>query len=1038
MERGRQILFHPFRLDTGNERLWRGSQVVSLRPKSLAVLRYLAEHPGRLIARKELLNAVWLDTHVSTAALKVCIGEIRGALGDNPTTPQFIETRPRQGYRFIAPITPTQLVQSAKCKVQNAQSAFRFGLDLPLAMHSAFWPVGREEELGQLQRWLEKALAGERQVVFITGEPGIGKTTVGEAFLQSLESSVQSLASENHSVPPQDFQTLDPRRQTLDANLWIARGQCLEHYGVGEAYLPVLEALGQLCRELGGERLIEILDQYAPTWLAQMPALLNAADLEALQRRIQGTTRERMLREMAEAVEALTAEKPLVLVLEDLHWSDYATLDLVSFLARRRQPARLLLIGTYRPAAVLVDGHPLQAVKPELQMHKQCEEMPLGFLTEAAVAEYLTVRFPRNHFPAELARVIHRHTDGNPLFMVNVVDYVVAQELIVEVDGWGEVKVGVEAVEVGVPESLRRMVEQQIDGLSRAEQQVLEAASVAGAEFSAAAVAAGLEEEEVQVEERCEGLARRGQFLKSSGQSDWPDGTVAGRYGFIHPLYQNVLYDRVTVGRRLQLHRRIGERQEAGYQERTGGIAAELAVHFEQGRDYRRAVQYLWQAAENALRRCAYQEAINHLIKGLALLKTLPDTFARTQQELTLQVTLGAALITTKGYAAPEVEKTYARARELCQQIGETPQLFAVLWGLWVFYFVRGELETARELGEQLFSLAQGVQDPALLLEAHVALGSTLFCLGELTPALAHLEQGIALYDPQQYGSHAFLYGQDPGMVCLSWAAWTLWLLGYPDQALKRSHEALTLVQTLSHPPSLAYALGCAAVVHQLCGEGQVAQERAQAVIALSREQGFAFWVAMGTVLGGWALAEQEQREEGIAQMRQGLAAWRDTGAEMSRPYFLALLAAAYGKAGQALEGLSVLTEALAGVHKNMERFCEAELHRLKGELTLQQSKVQSPKSKVTNTQHPTPSTQAEAEACFVKAIDMARCQSAKSWELRAVMSLSRLWQRQGKKKKARKLLAEIYGWFTEGFATADLQEAKALLEELRKTGGPE
>ncbi len=1009
--------------------------MVSLRPKSLAVLRYLAEHPGRLIARKELLNAVWLDTHVSTAALKVCIREIRRALGDNPTTPQFIETRPRQGYRFIAPITATAPpAQGARYKGQGAKSP------APSTQHPAPSIVGREEELGQLQRWLEKALAGERQVVFITGEPGIGKTTVGEAFLQSLESSVQSLASENHSVPPQDFQTLDPRRQTLDANLWIARGQCLEHYGVGEAYLPVLEALGQLCRELGGERLIEILDQYAPTWLAQMPALLNAADLEALQRRIQGTTRERMLREMAEAVEALTAEKPLVLVLEDLHWSDYATLDLVSFLARRRQPARLLLIGTYRPAAVLVDGHPLQAVKPELQMHKQCEEMPLGFLTEAAVAEYLTVRFPRNHFPAELARVIHRHTDGNPLFMVNVVDYVVAQELIVEVDGWWEVKVGVEAVEVGVPESLRRMVEQQIDGLSRAEQQVLEAASVAGAEFSAAAVAAGLEEEEVQVEERCEGLARRGQFLKSSGQSDWPDGTVAGRYGFIHPLYQNVLYDRVTVGRRLQLHRRIGERQEAGYQERTGGIAAELAVHFEQGRDYRRAVQYLWQAAENALRRCAYQEAINHLIKGLALLKTLPDTFARTQQELTLQVTLGAALITTKGYAAPEVEKTYARARELCQQIGETPQLFAVLWGLWVFYFVRGELETARELGEQLFSLAQGVQNPALLLEAHVALGSTLFCLGELTPALAHLEQGIALYDPQQYGSHAFLYGQDPGMVCLSWAAWTLWLLGYPDQALKRSHEALTLVQTLSHPPSLAYALGCAAVVHQLCWEGQAAQERAQAVIALSREQGFAFWVAMGTVLGGWALAEQEQREEGIAQMRQGLTAWRDTGAEMSRPYFLALLAAAYGKAGQALEGLSVLTEALAGVHKNMERFCEAELHRLKGELTLQQSKVQSPKSKVNIPQSAirNPHLEAEAEACFVKAIDMARCQSAKSWELRAVMSLSRLWQRQGKKKKARKLLAEIYGWFTEGFATADLQEAKALLEELRKTGGPE
>jgi predicted ATPase len=370
----------------------------------------------------------------------------------------------------------------------------------------------------------------------------------------------------------------------------------------------------------------------------------------------------------------------------------------------------------------------------------------------------------------------------------------------------------------------------------------------------------------------------------------------------------------------------------------------------------------------------------------------------------------------TRGYAALEVEAAYARARELCRQVGETPQLFQALWGLWYFYLVRAELQTARELGEQLLSLAQRVQTPALLLLAHRVLGQTLAFLGEFSTAHGHLEREMTLYDLGQHRVFASLYGQDQGVICRSWAALTLWSLGYPEQALRRSREALTLAQELVHPFSLAYAMCFAGMLCQLCRDVQAVQERATAAMALCTEQGFALYLARGTILQGWAVAEQGQGATGLAQMRQGLVAYQATGAAVFRPYYLASLAEAYGTLGQAGEGLTLLSEALAAVHKTAERFCEAELYRLKGELLLVRSAENSEK----------------AETCFQQALTVARRQQAKSWELRAAASLSRLWQHQGKCQEAYDLLAPVYGWFTEGFDTTDLQEARALLAALR------
>src|SRR5215469_16854171 len=578
-------------LDLEREQLRRGDKTLYLRPKSFAVLRYLVAHPGRVLSKDELVEAVWSRTAISDGVLTVSIAEIRRALGDAVQAPQYLETLPRRGYRWRGAL-PTTAPFPDRAGLEPAD---------PLVQPP---PIGREADVTQLQDWLAQARRGTRQVGFVTGEAGIGKTTVVDAFVA----------------------------QVVREDLWLARGQCIESYGAGEAYLPVLEALGQLCRGPDGARLIAWLAQHAPTWLMQMPGLLAADTLEAVQRRLVGATRERMLREFAEALEALTTERTLVLVLEDLHWSDASTLDLVGALARRRTPARLLLLATYRPVEVIVRAHPLHALKLDLTLHRQCRELPLQLLTDAEVAQYLALRFGAGVCPAALGEALYRRTDGHPLFLVTVVDALVQQGLLQQGDGVPADDEGLAAVEAMVPESLQQMIAQQLGGLSPAQQQVLDAASVAGAVFSAAAVAAGVEDPLEAVEEHCAGLARQGQFLEAEGAEAWPDGTVAGRYRFRHALDQAVVYARLTAPRAARLHRQIGAWLEAAYGPRAQTYAAALADHFVRARDDQRAAVYLRQAGENALRRWAYPEAIAHLSQGLEVLQRSPETTARVQQ----------------------------------------------------------------------------------------------------------------------------------------------------------------------------------------------------------------------------------------------------------------------------------------------------------------------------------------------------------------------------------------------------------------------
>ncbi len=584
--------FGSFRLDTANQCLWHGEARVSLTPKAFGVLRYLVDHAGRLVTQDELLEALWPGIYVNPGVVRKYILEIRRALGDRPDAVMFIETLPKRGYQFVAPV-----IDESAAGTLSVTGTKRI--------------VGREPALGELGGYLSRARRDDRQVVFITGEPGIGKTALADEF---------------------------QRRAGVDApDVRIALGQCVEGYGGMEPYYPVLEALGQLCRGLEGESVVGILAKQAPTWLVQFPALVNSKQREVLEGQVLGATRERMLREIGEALEAITSEKPLLLVLANLHWADASTIDFISAMARRRAPARLMLIGTYRPAGVKSGEHSLEAVKQDLLVHQLCHEIALQPLEEADVAEYLASEAGDGPVPEGLAKLIYRHTEGNPLFMVAVLEHMQDRGLIALENGSWQINTPLEKIDLEAPEGLRRMIELQIEGLSEGEQRVLEAATLEGIgrrRFSVTSRAALIDMEAQAFEDICETLCRRHRIVRSAGSVEFPDGTISACYEFVHTLYREVCYRRIAPGRRAQLHLRMGQWAEAHWQ-RLDEAAVVMAGHFEEGGDWPRAIKYLQLAAETAGRRFEPQQAADILGHALELVRKLPEE-ERAEHELTI------------------------------------------------------------------------------------------------------------------------------------------------------------------------------------------------------------------------------------------------------------------------------------------------------------------------------------------------------------------------------------------------------------------
>jgi TOMM system kinase/cyclase fusion protein len=838
--------------------------------------------------------------------------------------------------------------------------------------------VGREQEMRLLlERWAH-VKDGLGQVVLLSGEAGIGKSRLVRVLTEHVAHEPQA---------------------------WLTPCQCSPYYQ-NTALYPMIELLERVALRFDREespqqklsKLEGFLVQYGLPLAETVPlfATLLSLPLSADYTPMQVSPeqqRQKTLHAFLTIFLRIAAQQPVLFVMEDLHWIDPTTLELLSLLVDQGPTVRILALFTFRPD-----------FNPPWTGRSHITQVTLARLPRRQATE-MTGQVARGKaLPAEVVEQVVAKTDGVPLFVEELTKMVLESGLLQEQEN--RYALTGPLPPLAIPTTLHDSLMARLDRLATVKG-LAQLGATLGREFSYELLQAVSPWDEEALRRGLSQLVET-EFLYQQGLP--PQAT----YLFKHALIQEAAYQSLLRSTRQQHHQRIAQVLEERFPERCETQPELLAHHYTEAGLRAQAIPYWQRAGQRANERLAHLEAIAHLGKGLEVLAALPDTAERTQQELLLQTTLGPALMVTKSFGAPEVECVYTRARELCRQVGETPQLFPVLWGLWRFYLVRAAYQTARELAEQCLSLAQRVDDPALLLVAHYMLGGTLYHFGELTLGRAHLEQGLALYDRQQHHHLAFRYGMDLGVWCLSYGAWPLWHLGYPDQALTRNNEAITLAQDLAHPHSLAAALNYTAMFHTFRREAHAAQELAEAGMAFSTEHGFTQYLALGMNMRGWAFAVQGQGEEGIAQLHQGLAAYRAAGAELGRPHRLALLAEAYGEVGQKEAGLTVLAEALAVVDKTGELFWEAELYRLKGELLLRQA-------------NPT----AEVEACFRQALDIARQQQAKSLELRAAISLSRLWQQQGKRAEAHDLLAPIYGWFTEGFDTPDLQEAKALLDTL-------
>lgn len=952
-------------------------------PQVYEVLAYLLAHHDRLVTKEELLDHVWPERYITEAALNSRMMAARKVLGDNGRAQRYIKTVHGRGYRFVGDVSTREAPAMASGKAKDTGGAMT-RLPDGLATLSPEAPgivTGRTGEHQRLVELYREAVHGTPKIVFVSGEPGIGKTTLVRTFLSTI---------------------------TAEDEVMVACGQCIDYRGTAEAYMPVLEAFGALARQ-GGKPVIDLLAQRAPSWLRQLPWLVSAEELERLNAQTAGATPERMLREMLELLDGLVVRAPLILVLEDVHWSDNATVDLIDAIARREAGAGLMVIVTCRPADAATRHHPLTGLHRDLCGRGYASDIALSRLDEDAIAAYVQERFPGCPCPPALTDALLRRTQGNPLFMERVLDHWLATGAIAHVDGAWTIPAPSADLTAGLPDSLRDVIELQLDAVDEEERELLAIASTAGLEFPALAVAAGSHLAEEDVETKLATLARRHAILEERGEEEFPDGTICSRFAFGHELYREVLYDAIPAGRQARIHRAIGDRLSDAYGAAAPAHAAELAMHFLRGRSAGRACEQLGHAASQALVRGAPREAIVHLSRALDLIHQTPGV-GGDALELGLRTLVPSAIIATQGFAAPGLEAAYEEALVLAKQLGDETTRLSLAYSLAAVLEYRGQHKQAYDVLSR--ASADTGDGERLAVEYHALLSCTHFHRSSFAQSVDHGDSGLALDASTRADPRYAALGEDPGVGCHEWSSLALWFLGYPDRSLDRARAAVRLASAPERAYSLASANTHLARVHQLRREPRQAREVAARTALLAQEFGVVYHAAVAFILQGWSEC-MLGIPGGFERLEEGMQQHTEQGAELDRPYFLALQAEALLSAGQPAEALARLDEALRWLPGGETYYYhEAEIHRLSGECALAADKADL----------------RGVRQALETAIAIAREQGALSLVLRAAMSLVRLEEHEGAGGPARETLEAVLASFDEGFDTADLVDARTLL----------
>ncbi|HYD48093.1 MAG TPA: AAA family ATPase [Terriglobales bacterium] len=891
MQPAEVVRFDAFCVDLGAERLWHLDRPLPLRPKAWALLRHFLEHPGELLTKEQLIQAVWPDVAVSDDSLVKAIRELRRVLGDDSQTPRVIETVHRRGYRFIAELRQQRPAQPSRpASVVAAQAN-----DLI---------VGREDEMRKLAAAYQRAAAAERQILFVSGEAGIGKTTLAQTF-------VEELARANG--------------ETL-----VVRGQCLDVHATPEPYLPLLEGLTEACHGRAAELIGEMMQRHAPSWWREIATPAASIDDGA-----SAAAPARMLREGVHLFEALAADRVVVLLLEDLHWADTATLDFLNALAHGSKPARLWVIATFRPPQSLAADHPLHAVARELRRKQRCEELGLAPLDEDAVAAYLQRRLTGAAVAADVAALVHARSEGHPFFMIAVVDHMIERGWLSASSGEWRLAARPEEIERGVPETLQDMIEQQLAGLDGEELAVLEAGAIAGPELTSPLVAAALAMEPERVEHICAALSRQQRFLRRLGAAIWPDGTGGERYAFTHCLYRYALRERLSTAKLRQLHRRIGERLLSLFGSRAHEQASEIAAHFERGGDDLRAITHLQAEAERSNRQGAHLEAAQALAQALEVAERRGDEAGQKQQALALALALAGSWILAGGLVHAEVQPALERLRRLSEELDVVAAQSLALTGLHLSHIFRGDLDGSRAAAEGIAALAERTQFPLYQMVADLSLGWNLHYRGDQLQAQACFGRALAIDRPPLPAGNILQASGVPEMGALGrlGAAAALALLGEADQARASAAAACQRLRQLGRQADLAAAQAIASFVHCVLGDDD-AVTLARAAMAVAKEHRLPQWQVYADVVADCAALAAGDLG-GLGGVRDKLHSYHESGYTLGSSALWTYIAAAFLAAGEGDEAAAGLQHARNQADGTGERFWDAEIDRVDAELAM-------------------------------------------------------------------------------------------------------